>query len=181
LDAQGVEAATRAGGPEAGDGSEMPCPRCVAGVELEAQRCPACAADLREYAYLYYRPAALFNDALELMESGQAAEAAALLAEVCSLRPWDVEALTLWADACLARGDGAEAARIVLLARERAPSEELDGRYVEALHLLEVGGGAGAAALVDVAGRLRVEVEALGKSLRLVEWVLDRLPHPSGP
>ncbi|MDR1513032.1 MAG: tetratricopeptide repeat protein [Propionibacteriaceae bacterium] len=120
----------------------MICPLCAAQVGLEAETCPSCQAALREYAAVHYRPDALFNDALRRLRRGQPAEAAALLAEVCSLRPRDGEALALWAEAELARGDAAEAARLLFDAAEWAPGPELDQRYAEALAAVERSGAA---------------------------------------
>jgi tetratricopeptide (TPR) repeat protein len=146
----------------------MMCPLCAAQVEVEATECPSCQAPLREYAAVYYHGDAMFNDALRRLKRGQPAEAAALAARVCGMRPRDVEALTLWAEACLARGDTEEAVRVLIDAIEVAPSPELEARYAEALEALEEATSPTTAVLADTAWRLQDALERLDQTLAQV-------------
>jgi predicted Zn-dependent protease len=155
----------------------MICPLCAASVELEAAACPACETDLVEYAAVYYRPDALFNEALRRLRRGQHAEASALLAQVVGLRPRDGEALALAGEAQLARGDAAEAVRLLFDVAELAPSAENDERYARALAAVEESGGAAAAVLADVAGRLH---EDLGQLEGVLDDALERLAGAVG-
>ncbi|MDR3359818.1 MAG: hypothetical protein LBO20_04050, partial [Bifidobacteriaceae bacterium] len=154
----------------------MICPLCAASAPIEAAACPSCEVDLRDYAQLHYAADLAFNDALRRARRNQWAEAAALLAGACALRPGDVEALSLWAWAAGRRGDPGEAIRLLLDALEAGSTPELEERYAAAMAELEAGGGAGpaAAALVDLGGRLGAEVERLEAAVERLEADMGR-------
>jgi thioredoxin-like negative regulator of GroEL len=166
----------------------MICPLCAGSVGTEARACPACGADLSEYAAVHYHPDVLFNDALRRLGRGQSAVAAALLAAVTSWRPDDAEALGLWAEAALSRGEPAEAVRILLAAADIAPGPALDDRLAGALAAVEAASGTGTGALVEIAARLRADIGRLETGLAAA-GVLDpldpcedsELGEPGGP
>lgn len=114
----------------------MICPMCAVTVPVCDTDCPSCGARLGEYAAVWYLPDRWFNEGIVRLERDDPVGAASRFAQVCGLRPDDIEAKQAWALACRRSGRLEEAAGLLLDVLEARPSPETDQEYAEVMALL---------------------------------------------
>jgi tetratricopeptide (TPR) repeat protein len=82
------------------------CPVCSANIAgQETIECPKCHVDLSAYLAVHYTPDMLFNEAMQLIDSGEFRVAYDKLAAAHFMRPYDSEIIAQMARCCELVGD----------------------------------------------------------------------------
>ncbi len=103
----------------------MQCPICNYEIPEKVSVCPQCHANLSEYMMVYYRPDALFNEALSEIRREHYDKAEELLSLAYSYRPGD-RSLTYTLARCAAlNGNHKKAADLVLELMEADEENEM--------------------------------------------------------
>lgn len=117
----------------------MQCPICNQDVPEKALTCEKCHTNLTEYMSVYYRPDALFNEALSEIRRARYDKAESLLSSAHFYRPEDRE-VTFTLARCAARNNNHQkAADLVLeLMEEDEENEMLPEVFVKESELASV-------------------------------------------